>query len=141
LGSALCKGPSDGLVCRVAAYVPHCLGRFNIPPWRVRVVAKQDKPRTVFCVAAERLDGDSTLDESCIDASTTPAIGYRHNTEGELSAGRSTGLLGIERSGKKGMQAQFAGSYRFFGAAVGIFITINRIMLQVNCSFATFYPD
>jgi hypothetical protein len=100
----------------------------------------RDKPRTVFCVAVERLDGDSTLDESCIDASTTPASGYRHTLKAScrLDALR---VLGIERSGKEGMQAQFGGSYRFFGAPVGIFITINRIMLQVDCSFATFYPD
>jgi hypothetical protein len=51
------------------------------------------------------------------------------------------GLLGIEQGDKVGMQAQFSGYYRFFGAPVGIFLTINRIMQQADCSFATFYPN
>jgi hypothetical protein len=50
-------------------------------------------------------------------------------------------LFGIERSGKEGMQAQFSGNYRFSGAPVGRFFTINRIMQQLDRSFATFYPD
>ncbi|HEY2607440.1 nitroreductase [Paraburkholderia sp. RL18-103-BIB-C] len=38
------------------------------------------------------------------------------------------GLLGIEKSDKGRMHAQHAQNYRFFGAPVGLFFTIDRVM-------------
>jgi nitroreductase len=40
------------------------------------------------------------------------------------------GLLGIEKNDKEGMHAQHGRNYSFFGAPVGLFFTVDRVMQE-----------
>jgi nitroreductase len=100
----------------------------NTQPWRVHVVTGEAKQRLSDAIA--RIDNDPELRERLEEPYdyyprewTSPFIERRRKVGWDLY-----GLLGIAKGDKERMHAQHGRNYSFFGAPVGLFFTLNRVM-------------
>jgi nitroreductase len=102
----------------------------NIQPWRVHVVMGNAKDR--ICAAIQQVNDDSASDEKCADEwDYYPRKWISPYLERKRAVGwKLYGLLGIEKGDKERMHAQHSRNYQFFGAPVGLFFTVDRIMQQ-----------
>ncbi|MEW6343835.1 MAG: nitroreductase [Paraburkholderia sp.] len=102
----------------------------NIQPWKVYVVTGQTLGQLSQALLAAYDDPqrDSLYQEDYRYYPrewVSPYIDRRRKIGWDLY-----GLLGIEKGDKAKMHAQHARNYAFFGAPVGLFFTIDRIMEQ-----------
>ena len=100
----------------------------NTQPWRVHVVTGESKRRLSEAIA--RVDNDPELREQHDEPYdyyprewASPFVDRRRKVGWDLY-----GLLEIEKGDKARMHAQHGRNYSFFGAPVGLFFTVNRIM-------------
>jgi len=100
----------------------------NTQPWRVHVVSGERKRRLSDAIAA--IDNDPRLREQLEEPYdyyprewTAPFVDRRRKVGWELY-----GLLGIAKGDKDRMHAQHGRNYHFFGAPVGLFFTVSRVM-------------
>lgn len=117
-------------ILRAAARAP---SGSNIQPWRVRVTMGAEKARLSAALRAAH------------DAGVPAAREYQYYPrtwrEPYLARRRATGwglysLLGIGKADKARMHAQHGRNYDFFGAPVGLFVTLDRDLEQgswVDC--------
>jgi len=102
----------------------------NTQPWQAIVVTgakKEDLSRELVETALDPArDADHSQEYSYYpDRWIPPYIDRRRKVGYDLY-----GLLGIEKGDKEAMERQFARNYTFFGAPVGLFFTIDRVMGQ-----------
>jgi len=102
----------------------------NTQPWRVIVVSgakKEALSRELVETALDPArDAEHAQEYSYYpDKWVAPYIDRRRKVGYDLY-----GLLGIARGDKNRMTRQFARNYEFFGAPVGLFFTIDRVMGQ-----------
>ena len=102
----------------------------NTQPWKVTVVKGAEKEALSRELIATALDPEADVEHSQEYAYypekwVPPYIERRRKVGYDLY-----GLLGIAKGDKERMAAQFARNYGFFGAPVGLFFTIDRIMGQ-----------
>ncbi|WP_118178720.1 nitroreductase [Paraburkholderia phosphatilytica] len=101
----------------------------NTQPWKVYVVTGESLAKlSAALVAAYDERDDARYQEEYRYYPrqwVSPYIDRRRKVGWELY-----GLLGIEKGDKARMHEQHAQNYRFFGAPVGLFFTIDRIMEQ-----------
>ena len=102
----------------------------NTQPWKVTVVTGAEKEALSRELIAAALDPEADAEHSQEYAYypekwVPPYIERRRKVGYDLY-----GLLGIAKGDKERMAAQFARNYGFFGAPVGLFFTIDRIMGQ-----------
>ena len=102
----------------------------NTQPWKVTVVTGAEKEALSRELIATALDPEADAEHSQEYAYypekwVPPYIERRRKVGYDLY-----GLLGIAKCDKERMAAQFARNYGFFGAPVGLFFTIDRIMGQ-----------
>ena len=102
----------------------------NTQPWKVTVVTGAEKEALSRELIATALDPEADAEHSQEYAYypekwVPPYIERRRKVGYDLY-----GLLGIAKGDKERMAAQFARNYGFFGAPVGLFFTIDRIMGQ-----------
>ena len=102
----------------------------NTQPWKVIVVTGEKKEALSRELIATALDPEADAAHSQEYAYypekwVAPYIERRRKVGYDLY-----GLLGIAKGDKERMAAQFARNYGFFGAPVGLFFTIDRIMGQ-----------
>ena len=102
----------------------------NTQPWKVTVVTGAEKEALSRELIATALDPEADAKHSQEYAYypekwVPPYIERRRKVGYDLY-----GLLGIAKCDKERMAAQFARNYGFFGAPVGLFFTIDRIMGQ-----------
>ena len=98
----------------------------NTQPWQVWVVAGATQQRlSRRILAAFEADDPTSVEEYPYYPKEwiEPYIGRRRKIGFDLY-----GLLGIPKGDAAAMKAQFARNYTFFGAPVGLFITIERCM-------------
>lgn len=98
----------------------------NTQPWRVWVVAGAAKQRLSqrILAAFEADDPDSVEEYPYYPKEwVEPYIGRRRKIGQDLY-----GILGIVKGDAAAMKRQFARNYVFFGAPVGLFVTIDRRM-------------
>jgi nitroreductase len=98
----------------------------NIQPWRVWVLSGAPLAKlTARLQAAHGLGDPANRDEYPYYPATwvEPYLSRRRKIGKDLYA-----LLGIAKGDTAAMQAQFARNYNFFGAPVGLFITIDKAM-------------
>lgn len=98
----------------------------NIQPWNVWVVAGQAKERlTTRILAAHEADDPTCREEYAYypDHWVDPYLSRRRKLGKDLYA-----LLGIAKGDTAAMKRQFGRNYEFFGAPVGLFVTIDRTM-------------
>lgn len=100
----------------------------NAQPWRVHVVTGEAKRRLSGAIAVVDDDPDqaSQLKEPYAYYPTewvSPFVDRRRKVGWDLY-----GLLGIGKGDKARMHAQHGRNYAFFGAPVGLFFSMNRIM-------------
>jgi len=98
----------------------------NIQPWRVWVVAGAPKDKLCSRIMAAHEAEDATqTDEYAYypDQWAEPYVSRRRKLGKDLYA-----LLGIGKGDTERMKAQFGRNYTFFGAPVGLFITIDKAM-------------
>lgn len=100
----------------------------NTQPWRVHVVAGEAKRRLSEAIA--RIDNDPLLSAQLQEPYDyypaewmSPFIDRRRKVGWDLY-----GLLGIAKGDKERMHAQHGRNYSFFGAPVGLFFTLNKVM-------------
>jgi nitroreductase len=100
----------------------------NTQPWRVHVVTGAAKQRLSDAIAA--VDNDPAAREQHEEPYdyyprewTSPFIDRRRKVGWDLY-----GLLGIAKGDKPRMHAQHGRNYSFFGAPVGLFFTVSRVM-------------
>jgi nitroreductase len=101
----------------------------NLQPWNVHVVTGDMKAR--LSAAITEVDDHPADDQRFSDPYayyprewTSPYIGATGGRWGLYS------LLGISRSDKQRMHEQHGRNYRFFGAPVGLFFTIDRVLQE-----------
>ncbi|HIJ37640.1 MAG TPA: nitroreductase [Rhodospirillaceae bacterium] len=114
------------IIERILALASRAPSGTNIQPWRVWVVAGQAKQRlSDKIMAAHEADDPSFSEEYRYYPQqwTEPYIGRRRKIGMDLY-----GLLGITKGDTARMKYQFGRNYTFFGAPVGLFITIDRQM-------------
>jgi len=102
----------------------------NTQPWQAIVVTgakKEALSRELIETALDPArDADHSQEYSYYpDRWIPPYIDRRRKVGYDLY-----GLLGIEKGDKEAMERQFARNYTFFGAPVGLFFTIDRVMGQ-----------
>lgn len=102
----------------------------NTQPWKVTVVTGARKENLSRELIATALDParDAEHEQEYFyypDKWLPPYLDRRRKVGYELY-----GLLGIAKGDRDRMQRQFARNYNFFGAPVGLFFTIDRIMGQ-----------
>lgn len=98
----------------------------NIQPWKVWVVSGKPLERlSARILAAHEAGGDGHTDEYAYypDPWVEPYIARRRKLGKDLYA-----LLGIGKGDAEAMKRQFGRNYTFFGAPVGLFVTIDRAM-------------
>jgi len=100
----------------------------NTQPWRVHVVTGKAKQRLSDAIA--RVDNDPVLSAELQEPYdyypsewTSPFIDRRRKVGWDLY-----GLLGIAKGDKERMHAQHGRNYSFFGAPVGLFFTLSKVM-------------
>ncbi|MEH2509201.1 nitroreductase [Nitrobacteraceae bacterium AZCC 1564] len=101
----------------------------NIQPWRVYVVAgaKKDELSAVLLKAHEEARDQHTSEYQYYASPLPEPYVSRRNEFGQLYYG----ALGIQQSDMPARARQTAKNYSFFGAAVGLIITIDR-RLQIG---------
>ena len=114
-------------ILNVAARAP---SGTNTQPWKVIVVTGEKKEALSRELIATALDPEADAAHSQEYAYypekwIPPYIERRRKVGYDLY-----GLLGIAKGDRERMAAQFARNYGFFGAPVGLFFTIDRIMGQ-----------
>jgi nitroreductase len=102
----------------------------NTQPWQVIVVAGDSKEALSRELVATSLDPNLNGEHSqeyayYPDKWLAPYLDRRRKVGYDLY-----GLLGIAKGDRERMDAQFAKNYGFFGAPVGLFFTIDRVMGQ-----------
>jgi nitroreductase len=105
----------------------------NTQPWKVTVLtgaAKESLSRRLLAAhdanaAAGSLGADGTEYQYYPTEWVSPYIERRRKIGWDMY-----GLLGIAKTDKAGMHAQFGRNYRFFDAPVGMIFTIDRILNQ-----------
>jgi len=110
---------------RVAARAP---SGNNIQPWRVHVVAGAQRDAIVdaVCAAFDAADGSHRAEYAYYPAEFfEPYLGRRRRNGWGLYS-----LLGIGKGDRARMHAQHRRNFRFFGAPVGLFFTIDRRLGQ-----------
>jgi nitroreductase len=100
----------------------------NTQPWRVHVVTGAAKQRLSEAIARIHDDPERSAElEEPYDYHprewTSPFVDRRRKVGWDLY-----GLLGIDKGDKQRMHAQHGRNYSFFGAPVGLFFTLNRVM-------------
>lgn len=102
----------------------------NLQPWNVHVVTGDMKAR--LSAALAEVDDHPADDQRFSDPYayyprewTSPYIERRREVGWGLYS-----LLGISRSDKQRMHEQHGRNYRFFGAPVGLFFTIDRVLQE-----------
>ncbi|ENY74299.1 nitroreductase [Pseudomonas putida TRO1] len=102
----------------------------NLQPWNVHVVTGDMKAR--LSAAITEVDDHPADDQRFSDPYayyprewTSPYIERRREVGWGLYS-----LLGISRSDKQRMHEQHGRNYRFFGAPVGLFFTIDRVLQE-----------
>ena len=100
----------------------------NTQPWRVHVVTGEAKQRLSAAIAS--INGDPGLAEQLDEPYdyyprewASPFVERRRKVGWDLY-----GLLGISKGDKERMHAQHGRNYAFFGAPVGLFFTVDRVM-------------
>jgi len=100
----------------------------NTQPWRVRVVSGAAKQRLSQAIA--RVHDDPELNRQHTEPYDyyprewlEPFLGRRRKVGWDLY-----GLLGIAKDDKPRMHRQHGRNYQFFGAPVGLFFTLHRVM-------------
>lgn len=101
----------------------------NTQPWQVIVVTGERRERLCRELVAASLDPGRQQEEREYDyypeTWISPYIERRRKVGYDLYS-----LLGIGKGDREGMAKQWARNYEFFGAPVGLFFTIDRIMAQ-----------
>lgn len=102
----------------------------NTQPWKVTVVTgpkKEALSRELIETALDPVrDAEQTQEYAYYpDKWTHPYLDRRRKVGYDLY-----GLLGIPKGDRTSMERQFARNYAFFGAPVGLFFTIDRILGQ-----------
>jgi len=102
----------------------------NTQPWKVIVVTGGKKEELSREIVETALDPARAADHEqeysyYPEKWVPPYIERRRKVGYDLY-----GLLGIEKGDRARMERQFAGNYGFFGAPVGLFFTIDRILGQ-----------
>lgn len=102
----------------------------NIQPWQVIVVTGERKETLSQELIETALDPEKDAEHTAEysyypDKWISPYINRRRKVGYDLY-----GLLGIAKGDREAMAYQFAQNYAFFGAPVGIFFFIDRIMGQ-----------
>ena len=102
----------------------------NTQPWKVTVVTGERKEALSRELVATALDPARDAEYAqeysyYPDKWVHPYLDRRRKVGYDLY-----GLLGIAKGDKDGMLRQFARNYGFFGAPVGLFFTIDRVMGQ-----------
>ncbi|WP_041680704.1 nitroreductase [Cupriavidus necator] len=102
----------------------------NIQPWKVHVLMGAAKDRV--CAAIKQIDDDPAVAVMHADEWayypkewTSPYVDRRRAVGWRLYS-----LLGIEKGDKARMQVQHGRNYQFFGAPVGLFFTVDRLMSE-----------
>lgn len=100
----------------------------NTQPWRVHVVTGAAKQRLSDAIAGIHDDPERSAQlqepyDYYPQAWTSPFVDRRRKVGWDLY-----GLLGIAKGDKERMHAQHGRNYSFFGAPVGLFFTLNRVM-------------
>lgn len=111
---------------RILALAARAPSGTNIQPWRVWVVAGAPKDRLCARImAAHEAEDPSHQEEYAYYPGewVEPYISRRRKLGKDLYA-----LLGIGKGDTDRMKAQFGRNYVFFGAPVGLFITIDKAM-------------
>jgi len=100
----------------------------NTQPWRVHVVMGESKQRLSAAIAS--INDDPGLAEQLDEPYdyyprewASPFVERRRKVGWDLY-----GLLGIAKGDKERMHAQHGRNYAFFGAPVGLFFTVDRVM-------------
>lgn len=124
---AFLPDPVDrAMVERILALASRAPSGSNIQPWKVWVVAGErlDKLSTRILTAHEA-DNPAYQDEYAYypDQWTEPYVSRRRKLGKDLYA-----LLNIGKGDAEAMKRQFGRNYTFFGAPVGLFVTIERSM-------------
>jgi nitroreductase len=102
----------------------------NTQPWKVHVVSGEPKEALSRELIATALDPAKDAQHSQ-EYAYYPEKWIHPYIERRRKVGYDLyGLLGIAKGDKERMAAQFARNYGFFGAPVGLFFTIDRIMGQ-----------
>ena len=100
----------------------------NIQPWKVWVVAGDVKKRLSDKILAAHEAEDPTYVE---EYEYYPSQWSEPYLSGRRKVGKDLyGLLGIAKGDLPAMKRQLGRNYQFFGAPVGLFITIDRAMSQ-----------
>lgn len=102
----------------------------NTQPWKVTVVTGPKKEalsrELIMTVLDPELDAEQSQEYAYYPEKWTHPYRDRRRKVGyDLY-----GLLGIQKGDRARMEAQFARNYSFFGAPVGLFFTIDRILGQ-----------
>lgn len=100
----------------------------NIQPWKVWVVAGDARRRLTEKIVAAHEADDSSYDEEYDyypPQWTEPYLSRRRKLGKDLY-----GLVGIPKGDVEAMKRQQGRNYMFFGAPVGLFVTIDRQMAQ-----------
>lgn len=106
-------------ILEVAARAP---SGANMQPWTVHVVTGEARARVGEAVAASAARGERSPDYAYYpDAFFEPFKSRRRKIGFDLYA-----LLGIERHDSAAREAQSARNFAFFGAPVGLFVTVDR---------------
>lgn len=114
-------------ILRVAARAP---SGSNIQPWKVTVLTGSARARLSAALLAVH-DDPARLAEQREEYAYYPRHWVSPYIERRRKIGWDLyGLLGIEKTDKARMHAQFGRNYVFFGAPVGLIFTIDRILEQ-----------
>ncbi len=114
------------VVERILALASRAPNGSNIQPWKVWVGAGSAKDRLTAKIMAAHDADDPSHDEEYQyypKRWTEPYLARRRKLGKDLY-----GVLGLGKDDKEGMKRQFGRNYVFFGAPVGLFVTINRQM-------------
>jgi nitroreductase len=102
----------------------------NMQPWHVHVVTGAMKSR--LSAAINEINDDPVRSSELEEPYDyyprewiAPYLNRRRKVGWSLY-----GLLGIEKNDKEGMHAQHGRNYSFFGAPVGLFFTVDRVMQE-----------
>jgi len=124
---AFLPDPVDrAVVERILALASRAPSGSNIQPWKVWGVAGERLERLSARILAAHEAEDSSHQEEYAyypDPWTEPYLSRRRKLGKDLYA-----LLGIAKGDAAAMKRQFGRNYTFFGAPVGLFVTIERSM-------------
>lgn len=126
----LAQDVSNAQVEEILDVARYAASGMNTQPWHVHVVRGAAKERISEAIA--EIDNDPARSAELSEPYdyypvtwTSPFVDRRRKVGWDLY-----GLLGIEKGDKERMHAQHGRNYRFFGAPVGLFFTVDRVMEQ-----------